>query len=50
MNRNILSHRRCWFLISLVLVTCAPAVAQYTDRLGGNWNNPASAMMVIPLE
>lgn len=36
---------RCWLLISLVVVTCAPAAAQYTDRLGGNWNNPASAMI-----
>ena len=45
MNRNILSQRRCWFLISLVLVMCAPAAAQYTDNLGGNWNNPASAMI-----
>ena len=31
------------FLISLLLVMCAPAAAQYTDRLGGNWSNPASA-------
>ena len=36
---------RCCLLISLMLVACAPAVAQYTDRLGGNWNNPASAMI-----
>ena len=33
------------FLISLLLVMCAPAAAQYTDRLGGNWSNPASAMI-----
>jgi hypothetical protein len=30
-------------MILLVLVTCVPAFAQYTDGLGGNWNNPASA-------
>ena len=36
---------RCCLLISLMLVACAPAMAQYTDRLGGNWNNPASAMI-----
>jgi len=29
----------------LVLVVCAPSAAQYSDRLGGNWNNPASAMI-----
>lgn len=45
MKRNILSHRRCWFLIFLLVVACSPVVAQYTDRLGGNWNNPASAMI-----
>ena len=43
MNRNIPSHRRCWFMILLVLVMRAPAFAQYTDGLGGNWNNPTSA-------
>ncbi len=32
-------------LISSLLVMCAPAAAQYTDRLGGNWSNPASAMI-----
>ena len=31
------------FLVSMLLLTSAPAMAQYTDRLGGNWNNPASA-------
>jgi tRNA_anti-like len=45
MNRNSLSQRRCWFVILLALVTCVPASAQYTDGLGGNWNNPASAMI-----
>jgi hypothetical protein len=34
---------RCYFLILLVLVTCAAAGAQYKDSLGGNWNNPTSA-------
>src|SRR6202158_1751588 len=29
----------------LLFVSCAPVAAQYTDRLGGNWNNPASAMI-----
>ncbi|HEX8069318.1 MAG TPA: DUF6683 family protein [Pyrinomonadaceae bacterium] len=43
MNRNILSHRRCWGMILLVLVACVPVAAQYTDGLGGNWNNPTSA-------
>src|ERR1051326_1110605 len=43
MNRNILSQRRCWFMILLALITCVPAFAQYTDSLGGNWKNPASA-------
>ncbi len=32
-------------LILLVLFACAPAAAQYMDSLGGNWNNPASAMI-----
>ena len=43
MNRNVLSQRRCWCMILLVLVTCVPVAAQYTDGLGGNWNNPTSA-------
>jgi len=25
------------------MIACSPAVAQYKDSLGGNWNNPASA-------
>ncbi len=45
MNTNIFRHRRVWFLILLMLIACAPAAAQYTDRLGGNWNNPTSAMI-----
>src|ERR1044072_5309403 len=43
MNRNILSQRRCSGLILLGLVACVPVAAQYTDGLGGNWNNPTSA-------
>lgn len=42
--KNI-SGRPYWFLILLMLLACSPAVAQYTDRLGGTWNNPASAMI-----
>ena len=34
---------RCCVVILLVLVACAPSVAQYKDSLGGNWNNPTSA-------
>src|ERR1044071_1626807 len=33
------------FLLSVLLIAGAPAMAQYTDGLGGNWNNPASAMI-----
>lgn len=29
------------FLISMLLVMCAPVVAQHSGELGGNWNNPA---------
>src|ERR1041384_2447121 len=43
MDRNILSQRRCWGMILLALVACVPVAAQYTDGLGGNWNNPTSA-------
>src|SRR2546426_5687461 len=43
MNKSKLCVGRCGFLILLLVVSCAPAVAQYTDNLGGNWNNPASA-------
>ncbi len=45
MTKKSAHASRCCLLISLMLVACAPAVAQYTDRLGGNWNNPASAMI-----
>src|SRR3984893_10284961 len=31
------------FVILMLLVLRVPASAQYTDNLGGNWNNPASA-------
>jgi hypothetical protein len=34
---------RIFFLISMLFVLSAPVAAQYTDNLGGNWNNPASA-------
>lgn len=43
MNKNILSHRRCWTLISLMLAMSAPAAAQWKDNMGGSWNNPTSA-------
>jgi len=43
MSMRISGSKRCCFLISLVLITCGPAAAQYKDSLGGNWNNPASA-------
>ena len=43
MKRNILGHRRCCFLILLLLLACWPAVAQDREKLGGNWKNPASA-------
>jgi hypothetical protein len=33
------------FLVLVLLVSSVPAMAQYTDRLGGNWANPASAMI-----
>src|SRR6266478_4405203 len=41
-NKSVVSSS-CCFLVTLVLFTCGPVVAQYSDRLGGNWNNPASA-------
>ncbi|PYS71626.1 MAG: hypothetical protein DMF69_09770 [Acidobacteria bacterium] len=31
------------FLVCMLLFISASAKAQYTDRLGGNWNNPTSA-------
>jgi hypothetical protein len=45
MTKKSAHASRCCLLISLMLVACAPAMAQYTDRLGGSWNNPASAMI-----
>lgn len=45
MAKTIVRSSSCCLLIALMLVACAPALAQYTDRLGGNWNNPASAMI-----
>jgi len=30
-------------MILVLAVSCVPAVAQYKDSLGGNWNNPTSA-------
>jgi len=41
MNRNTLSRRSVTFLISLVLVTCAPAMSQNADSLGGAFKSPA---------
>jgi hypothetical protein len=45
MTKQSARASRCCLLISLILIACAPALAQYTDSLGGNWNNPASAMI-----
>jgi len=45
MTKQSARASRCCLLISLMLIVCAPALAQYTDSLGGNWNNPASAMI-----
>ena len=45
MSRNNSRPSHCFVLMVLVLVVCAPSAAQYSDRLGGNWNNPASAMI-----
>src|SRR5712692_10619961 len=41
-KKSARSSRFC-FLVSLVLVTCTPVAAQYTDNMGGSWNNPTSA-------
>jgi hypothetical protein len=42
MSRKILGSTRGCFLISLVLVPCAPALAQHTgEGLGGTFNTPA---------
>jgi len=44
MNKNKLLVSRCGLLILLLLVSCAPVMAQHTsDSLGGTFNNPAGA-------
>jgi len=43
MNRKSARSSRFCFLVSLALVTCTPAAAQYRDNMGGSWNNPTSA-------
>ena len=43
MSKRISRSSSYCFLLTLVLTSCGPVVAQYSDRLGGNWNNPASA-------
>ena len=43
MNKNRVRVGRCGLLILLALSFSAPAMAQYSDRLGGTWNNPTSA-------
>ena len=45
MNQKISGPSCCCFLILLLMITCVTASAQYSDSLGGNWNNPASAMI-----
>ncbi len=43
-----MSYKNCGLSIALLLlISCVPVFAQgpYTDRLGGHWNNPASAMI-----
>ena len=32
-------------LLMVILLFASQAMAQYTDRLGGNWNNPTSALI-----
>src|SRR5262249_50446384 len=49
--RRSISMRRSGFLrglilISMLLVMCPPAEAQYQDKLGGTWNNPTSASIM----
>lgn len=43
MKRNVSGHRRCCFLVLLLLVACVPAFAQDANKLGGSWGNPAGA-------
>src|ERR1700686_2070041 len=42
MNKNKLRVSRCGFLTLLLLVSCAPAIAQHMDGLGGSLNDAAS--------
>src|SRR5437660_1377687 len=44
MSKTNMRLSGCWSIL-LLLVISAPAFAQYHDSLGGNWNNPASAMI-----
>jgi hypothetical protein len=44
MSNTNMRLRGCWSML-LLLVISAPAFAQYRDSLGGNWSNPASAMI-----
>jgi hypothetical protein len=43
MKHTASRFNHCCFLISLLLLMSAPVLPQYKDKLGGNWNNPASA-------
>ena len=43
MNKERSRASRGCFMILVLAVSCVPAVAQYKDSLGGNWNNPTSA-------
>ena len=44
--RNKNAGLSCYtFVILMLLVLRVPVFAQYTDNLGGNWNNPAGAMI-----
>ena len=45
MDGKILFFNRGLVLALLLLATSMLAFAQYGDRLGGNWNNPASALI-----
>lgn len=37
-----MNFKSAWCLVSMLFLTSMTAMAQHTDRLGGNWNNPAS--------
>lgn len=43
MKENASRFIRCCFLILVLLLATVPLFAHYRDKLGGNWNNPASA-------